>query len=64
MSTLVLSFLNGSSSFLEVTRTTISLNEFEFLPDPSLDEIEIRQDLTWVYGLAALECLRKTSIDL
>ena len=32
MSTLVLSFLNGSSSFFQVTRTT--LNEFEFLPNP------------------------------
>ena len=36
MSTLVLSFLNRSSSFLQVTRTTIkSLNDLEFLPDPS-----------------------------
>ena len=35
VSTLVLSFLNGPSSFLQITRTIIkSLNEFELLPDP------------------------------
>ena len=52
VSTLVLSFLNGSSSFLQVTRTTIkawmSLNFFQ-IPSPTTE-------------LAALERLKNECI--
>ena len=69
MTTLVLSILNRSSSFLQIR----SLNEFVFLQDPitffftlagnnvnykSLDEFEIQLDQTLDCGVSSLERLK------
>ena len=54
VSTLAPRFLIGSSSFLQVTRTTIKSRT-----SPKCDQIR-----TWTAELAALERLDKTPIDL
>ena len=52
MSTLVLSFLDGSSSFLQVSRTTIK----------ALMSLIFSHTLPPTIELAALECLKYNSI--